>query len=291
MSRLRAILRQTTLLTDLEFRKLIRQKTAYFGIVVILLLTALICVAFYLRGIKHPKEQFEGRLLTSLLNGVAFSESVLLPSIYILLPMVVGIFTAGTFAGEYQTGLIRTVCMRPVSRWSVMFSKFFAMSIYSYVLLIALMVISYLVGGLAFGFSGDVFVFGPAFLGNPKAKIFIMPADIAWQRFLLSYALAGFTLISTAAMFIMFSAIFKKMTLAVVVSLGVYYTSYIIDALPLPLLEDIHRFMPTRYINLWKYTMAPDILWTPMSHDFVFLCLYAAAYLLIAGFVFASSDA
>jgi hypothetical protein len=138
-----------------------------------------------------------------------------------------------------------------------------------------------------FGPSGDVVVFGPAFLGK-GAKIYILPASVAWRRLLLSYFFAGYSLMSLTAMFMMFSAIFKRPSVATVIPLGIYYTSYILDALPF--MDSLHRFLPTRYLMIWKYVMAENIRWADMAHDGMFLLAYTAAYLIIGGVTFSSSD-
>ncbi|MDX9862899.1 MAG: hypothetical protein RBS99_18480 [Rhodospirillales bacterium] len=112
--------------------------------------------------------------------------------------------------------------------------------------------------------------------------------DIAWQRMLLSYFFAGYSMISICAMALMFSAILKRATIAAVVPLGVYYTSHILGWLPL--LESIQRFLPTRYLMVWKYFLAPEIPWPDILHDGAFLAVYTLAYILVAGTVFSTTD-
>lgn len=289
MSNLREKIRQIALLIDFEFRKLFRQKSAYFGGIVLLLLTVLCAIAFYydkLQG-RASRKEFAGKIIGELLNGVAFSVTVLLPAIYIILPMIVGIFTASMFAGEYQTGRIRLVALRPVSRWGIYLSKFLSMVVYSYGLLFLLFVVSCTLGWIMFGFSGDVFIAGPVFLGR-GTPVYVLNEAEGWPRMFYAYFFAGYTLISIVAMFQMFSAIFKKMATACVVPLGIYYTSYILGVLPF--MADLKRFLPTRYIMIWKYTMAPSIDWDSISHDGTFLAIYIFAYLIIGGVVFSNSE-
>ncbi len=264
-----------------------RRKIAHAGIAVSLFLTVLGALGMTVRMTKRPNKELIGRLVSEMMNGLAFSETILLPGIYMLLPMIIGIFSAASFAGEYQNGYIRTVAIRPVSRWQIFIGKFLSLSIYSYILLVILLIISYLIGSLLFGFSGDIIVFGPAFMGK-DAKIFIMPEEIAWGRLLLSYLFAGFALISLSAMFLMFSAIFKKTAIATVFPLGIYYTSYILSTLPF--MENLQRFLPTRYLMIWKYTMAENIKWDLIMHDGIFLIAYTAAYLIIGCVIFSKSE-
>lgn len=274
-------------LTDFELRKMFRRKVAHAGIVVSLLLTVLGALGIAMRMTRHPNKKMLGRLISEMMNGLAFSETILLPGIYMLLPMVIGIFSAVSFAGEYQNGYLRTVAIRPVARWQIFFAKFAALSVYSYLLLAILLVVSYTTGAILFGPSGDIIVFGPAFLGK-GSNIFIMSADVAWQRLILSYLFAGYSLISLSAMFLMFSAIFKKTAIATVFPLGIYYTSYILDALPF--MESLQRFLPTRYLMIWKYVMAENIKWDMMMHDGFFMLLYTLSYLIIGAVVFAKSE-
>lgn len=275
------------MLTDFELRKMARRKLLHAGLAVSLFLTFLAAAGIYHKTARHPHRKVASRLVTELINGVTFSETVLLPGIYMILPMVLGIFAAASFAGEYEKGHLRAVAIRPVSRWQIFIGKFVSLSLYSYLLLGILMIVSYCVGASLFGFSGDVIVFGPAFLGK-GAKVFILPESIAWRRLLLSYFFAGYSLISLTAMFMMFSAIFKRPAVATVFPLGIYYTSYILDALPF--MDSLRRFLPTRFLMIWKYVMAENVRWSDMAHDGMFLFAYTAAYLIIGGIAFSSSD-
>ncbi len=289
MSNLQEKTEQILLLTDFELRKLFRQKQGYAGLAVIALLVALCSAGVYMRihNPHHGTEKFQGQMVKELVNGISFSLTVLLPGIYILLPMVIGIFAAGSFAGELQNGQMRTVSLRSVPRFSIVLAKFISLSVYSYALLGLMLAVSYAAGAFIFGPKGDILIFGPAFLGK-GSEIFIMSSDVAFQRLFLSYFFAGYALISITAMFLMFSAIFKKMTMAVVVPLGIYFTSYILGVLPF--MENIQRFLPTRYIMIWKYTLAQDIMWDSMTGDGIFLALYTVCYLVIAAVIMNSSD-
>jgi len=277
-------------LIDFEVRKIFRQKKSLAGLMVNLLLTVLCLIGFYLRKtgtVKGHKQVFEGRLITEFINGTSFCLTVLFPAIYMIMPMILAMMAASIFAGELRTGTLRMMAVRPLSRWSMVLSKLSAVSIYSFFILFSLMGVSLILGSAFFGFGGDIIVFGPAFLGK-GAGIFIMSSDTAIERLFLAYFFCTYSLVSLSAMFIMFSVIFKNSTSAAIVPLGIYYTSYILDALPL--MENIQRFLPTRYLMLWKYTMAQDIMWDKMLSDGVYLAIYTLLYILIAGFIFNGSD-
>lgn len=283
-------MRETFALTDFEARKIFRQKKCLAGLAVNLLLTLLVLVGFYLRktgAIKGHRQEFEGRLITEFINGTSFCITVLLPAIYMIMPMVLAMMAASVLAGEQGNGTLRMMSVRPISRWNVVISKLLAVTLYSLFLLSCLFATSMALGSLFFGYGGDIIVFGPAFIGK-GAGIFIMDSDTAMERAVLAYFFCAYSLLSLSAMFIMSSVIFRNATTAAIVPLGIYYTSYILDALPL--MESIQRFLPTRYLMLWKYTMAQEIMWDRMLSDGIFLAIYTLLYVIIAGFVFNGSD-
>lgn len=289
MSNLLAKMKSLLSLTSFELRKMCRRKVAHAGILVSLFLTTLGALGVSMSMKRHPNRGVRrlGLNVWEFMNGVAFSEMMLFPGIYMILPMVIGVFTAVSFAGEYQNGYIRTVAIRPVARWQIFMGKFICISIYAFILLAILMLVSYSIGAIMFGSSGDVIIMGHALFGQGP-RFYILSSDVAIERLLLSYLFAGYSLISLSAMFLMFSAIFKKTAIATVFPLGIYYTSYILDALPF--MESLQRFLPTRYLMVWKYTLAENIPWEKMVYDGGFLLAYTLAYLIIGGIVFAKSE-
>lgn len=284
------IISEILALTDFEVKKIFKQKKCFAGIIINILLTILVLIGFYLRKsgtIKGHHQRFEGRLISEFINGTSFCLTILFPAIYIIMPMVLGMMAASIFTGERSNGSLRMLSVRPLSRWNIVISKWFALLCYGVFLVFSLFGFSLCLGSLFFGYGGDIIVFGPAFLGK-GSSIFIMNSDTATYRVIIAYLFCFFSLLSLSAMFIMFSSIFKNSTTAAIVPLGIYYTSYIVDALPL--MESVQRFLPTRYLMIWKYTMAPEILWDKIYSDGIFLAIYTFIYIMVAIFSFSTSD-
>jgi ABC-2 type transport system permease protein len=271
---------------NLELKKLLKQKHFLTGSGMILFYTALSSMGFIMHRMKKGGKKFDGALLSELMNGVTFSMCCLVPGIYMLLPMIIAIFTAAALAGEFQNGQLRTTLLRPVSRWNVYLCKFSTMCAYSFTMLAILLVITYISGAVMFGAGGDVIIFGKLFLG--KKSMFILNQSIAWQRMLLAYLLAGFSTVYLVAMYMMFAAISKKVAHTIVISLGIYYTSYIL--MSIPFMKHIHSFLPTRYLAVWKFAVMENIPWGTLSHDILINCAYIFAYLIIGGITFNMAD-
>ena len=116
---IRAKTGQTLFLTGFELRKLLKQKHIMLGVLVVSILTALCATGFYTGMKVNPDQNIEGIFLNELTRGTNFSVTVLFPAAMFLLPMLVGIFTTMSFAGELQSGIIRAVSARSVSRFSL----------------------------------------------------------------------------------------------------------------------------------------------------------------------------
>jgi len=276
-------------LTSFEFKKLFLQKRFHSGISIILIMTMFSAIAVCMRVNSEISRKAEmiATILQKYVNGINFSMLVLLSSILIILPMIVGIFAVCSFAGEYQFGQIRTMALRPVSRFSIFFAKFLSLSIFSGILLIILMIISYTAGAFLFGWSGDIYVTDPGVFGK-RVKDFFMDEHVAWIRFFLLYLFALFSLMSFVALFLMCSAVFKKTATAIVVPLGIYFTCYVIGFMPL--MEKLRPFLPTRYIFVFKHFLTPQVDWSGLCSDCVVLVLFTAAYILIGSIFFSISD-
>jgi ABC-2 type transport system permease protein len=275
-------------LLKFELTKIVRQKLLITGSGIIVFFTFLSSMGFIMHRIKNAKKTFQGEIVAELMNGIMFSMACLVPAIYILLPMIVTIFTAVNLAGEYQNGLLRTTLLRPVSKWSVYLSKFAVMSIFSAFLLFALLCISYVCGAAMFGTSGDIIIFGKIFFGAGGAKMQIMSGDIAWKRLIMIYVFAIYSMTYLVAMFMMFASLTRKVSHTIVISLGVYYTSYIL--LSIPFMKHVRDFLPTRYLAIWRYAAMSEIPWDRLGHDSLIDLAYIIGFLLIGGIIFNMSD-
>lgn len=275
-----------TNLLKFELKKIIRQNLLISGAGIITFFTVLSCMGFIMHKMKNAKKTFQGEIIAELMNGITFSMSCLVPAIYILLPMIIAIFTAVNFAGEYQNGQLRTTLLRPVSKWSVYLSKFTVMSIFSAFLLACLLCITYVCGAIMFGAYGDVIVFKELF--SAGKGFLILNEKIAWQRLIMLYTFAVYSMTYLVAMFMLFASVTKKVSHTIVISLGVYYTSYILETIPF--MKYIKDYLPTRYLAVWRVAVFSDIPWDRFRHDSLMDLAYIVGFLLIGGIIFNMSD-
>ena len=273
----RGNIRAILLLTDSEFRLLLRQKMVYVGLAVSALLVGLCCLGVHLQlNGHHAKEMVEGRLISEFINAT-----------YILLPLMVGVVAAGSMGGDIQSGLLRGPILRGVPRWGVLIAKLVSLGIYAYMMLLALLLMGYLAGALLFGVKGSVVVIGMMYFGG-DAGFFVLDGATAFFRTVIAYFLVGCSLSSLAALAVMLASLSGRMAPAALVALGVYYTSFILGVMPF--MESVRNLLPTKYMTLWKYAMAPEIIWSDIAYNGGMLAAYTIAYIGVAIVAFESRD-
>src|SRR5689334_12969129 len=119
-----------------EFIKIAAKPRSYLGMLAITILVAVIHFALKADGLSFISfvtssfEQtlsFEGNLLNG--NLVAF---IILQMLIIHIPLLVALVTGDLVSGEAATGTIRILISKPISRSSLLLSKFIAGGVYTF---------------------------------------------------------------------------------------------------------------------------------------------------------------
>ncbi|MBN2451618.1 MAG: ABC transporter permease subunit [Lentisphaeria bacterium] len=276
-------------LTRFEIRKLTAQRRSLAPLLAIALMNTLFALAFTIRLHRAGDREAHragGRLVREFMNAFVYTQTILAPCVFMLFPVILAVLGAHLLAGEFETGRLRLVLCRPVSRWQVLLAKFSALSLFSLAMLICLLTVSYGVSASLFPPTGDVIIPGPMYM--LERHVIIHAAAEAWPRLLLSYALAWPMLMSVAAMALMISMLTRHFTSAAVLTATVYFCSYIVSGIPL--LSTIHPFLPTRYLPFWRYVLLADIPWGSLLRDAGWTAGYTAVFLGLAAALFSTRD-
>ena len=276
-------------LMRLELRKVAAQRRSWAGFLAVAVMNALFAFAFVMRqrhAATRPVRGMQERLVGEFINANVYTQTILAPCMFMLFPMILAILGAHMLAGEIETGSIRLVLCRAVSRGEVLLAKFAALCAYSALMLFALLLTSWAVSSVLFEPGGDVVVFGPMFM-LPRGVV-VHPAADAVHRILLSYMLALPMLMSVCAMALMMAALTRHFTSAAILTGTVYFCSYVV--MGIPLLSTIHPFMPTRYLPFWRWVLQPEIPWGTIGMHAAWTACYTAAFLAVAGSLFSLRD-
>jgi ABC-2 type transport system permease protein len=135
-----------------EMRKLLAQKRTYLGWAGLLAIPFLEVLALYLSN-SNPHSEGEGPpfLDQALSNGMFVPLSAIAVLSFFLLPMLASMAGAYPVAGEAEQGTMKTWLSRPVSRTTVLFSKWGIAVVYVIIGMLLVWGGGLLAGGVVFG--------------------------------------------------------------------------------------------------------------------------------------------
>jgi ABC-2 type transport system permease protein len=231
-----------------EFLKIAAKPRSYIGVGAITLIVGLILVALKIDGhnfisfATRPFEQslsFEGNILNG--NLVAF---IILQMLIIHVPLLIALVTGDLISGESAMGTIRLLLTKPISRTSILFSKYLAGCIYTFFLLLWMGFIALVIGKLLFG-TGDLVVL------NSDGLIILQNADLGW-RFLTGFVVDYLSLVTVATLSLTFSCFSENSIGPIVSTMAVIILFSIMGALNVDFLQKIQPYLFTTHMLAWR---------------------------------------
>ncbi|HET6227473.1 MAG TPA: ABC transporter permease subunit [Bacteroidia bacterium] len=231
-----------------EFLKIAAKPRSYIGVGAITLIIALILFALKIDGhnfisfATRPFEQslsFEGNILNG--NLVAF---IILQMLIIHVPLLIALVTGDLISGESAMGTIRLLLTKPISRTSLLFSKYLAGCIYTLVFLLWMGFIALVVGKYLFG-TGDLVVL------NSDGLIILQDHDLGW-RFFTGFLTSYLSLIMIATLSLTFSCFSENSIGPIVSTMAVIILFNIMGALNVEFLQKIQPYLFTTHMLAWR---------------------------------------
>jgi len=232
---------------SIELFKIFNRKRSYIGFVAVLAMVLLVLLAFYYEGkdmFSFITQNLEDTFILqgNIVNGNMFAY-IVLKSLWVHFPILVALVTGDLVSGEEQSGTLRIVLTRPVSRFTLITAKFVSAIIYVASLVVFMAILSIGLGYLAFG-KGDLLV-----LMN---TVNIFPEnDILWR--MVSAYLYGILSMSTiAALSIFLSAITKNSLAAILGTIVIVIVLTFISLFSIPVLNSLKPFLFSSYTSSWQ---------------------------------------
>ena len=192
------------------------------------------------------------------------------------------IIAAGIVAGEFNSGTIKLLLIRPLKRWKVLLSKYLAVLMFALDALIILFIASFLVGGIFYGFNGV----SQPYLGFTNGNV--IEINMLWHIF-TTYAYACVNLLMMVTFAFMISTVFRNNSLAVGISLFLMFTGNLLVTL-------LSKYSWVKYIlfantNLTVYTDGtPVVKGMTMTFSLLVLAAYFIIFNVISWLVFNKRD-
>jgi ABC-2 type transport system permease protein len=269
-----------------ELIKIAAKPRSYIGIGAITFIVGIILFAMKLDGnnfigmITRPFEQslsFEGNILNG--NFIAF---IILQMLIIHVPLLIALVTGDLISGEASMGTIRLLLTRPVSRTSILFSKYIAGCVYTLIMLLWLMFIALIIGKVLFG-TGDLIV------TNSDGLMVFHGKDIAW-RFASGFSLAFLSLITVATLSLTLSCFSDNSIGPIVSTMAVIIIFTIIGTMDIPVLEKVQPYLFTNHMLAWRNFFEDPLPVESILRSCFILIFHIIALLFVAVYKFNKKD-
>jgi len=277
-------------LLKLEVLKLIRSRSFLLSFIALATFVALMLWGFYSYAERKAGEQVTSQFKytyesKSYFNGLTFALYSVMFSFSLLIPIFVAMTAGSQIAGERQAGTLRMICVRPVSRVSLLLSKFLVVAFYTYLLVAFFIGLNLLVGLLFVGW-GDLQLYpGALNLVDEPGKVL---RDEALWRFAYASLSGTWALLVIAAITILFSVLFDNPATATVATLALYLVFHIVDRVEF--FEHLRPFFFTTDMDFWRDVFKPEIPWQSFGRYGSICGAYTFGILLLAVAIFDRKD-
>jgi ABC-2 type transport system permease protein len=269
-----------------ELIKIAAKPRSYIGIGAITLIIAIILFAMLIDGlgfisfVTQPFEQslsFEGNILNG--NLIAY---IILQMLIIHVPLLIALVTGDLISGEGAMGTIRLLVTKPISRTSILFSKYIAGCAYTFVMLLWMIFLALIVGKILFG-TGDLMVL------NGNGLVIFNEQDIAW-RFACGFSLAFLSLVMIATLSLTLSCFSDNSIGPIVSTMAIIILFTIISNLDVPVLQNIQPYLFTNHMVAWRNFFEDPIPTAKILKSCGILMIHIVGLLSVAVYTFNKKD-
>jgi ABC-2 type transport system permease protein len=269
-----------------EIIKIAARPRSYISLLAVGVLTGVILFAMKSDGLSYISlvtASFEQTLSFSgnVLNGnlVAF---IILQMLVIHIPLLIALVTGDMVSGEAAAGTLRMLGTKPISRISLMLSKFIAGYVYTLIVLVWLAILSLGAGILLFG-TGDVIVL------NSDGLVVLQESDVGW-RFAGAFAVAFLSLATVAALSGTLSCFTDNSIGPIVVTMSVIILFTIINTLDVSVFDRVRPFLFTTHMASWRSFFEDPLPKSSIISSMLILILHIAVFMGAAFYQFSKKD-
>jgi ABC-2 type transport system permease protein len=277
-------------LLKLELEKLFRSRGFYLSFAVLVGFVVLMLWGFYTyaarktggQAVEQFKYTYESK---QYFNGLTFALYSVLFSFTLLLPIFVSMSAGSQIAGEARAGTLRMICTRPISRASLVLSKFLVTALHTFLLLAFFIGLNLLVGLIFVGWGNLELYPGPLNLVDVPGKIM---RDDALMRFGYAAVTGTWALLVVAALALLCSVVFDSPVQATVMTIAAYLTLYIVGRVEF--FEHLRPYFFTTDMEFWRDVFKPEIPVQSLWHYACICGAYTAGLLLSTVIIFERKD-
>jgi len=272
-------------LVRIELYKIFRKWRTYIGFFAIAVIVLVIEIALlvegenYLRFLTRNLESifvFEGNFMNSYLISY-----IVLGALGIHIPFLITLVSGDLLAGEATAGTYRMLITRPITRIQLLTAKVLAGTIYTFLMVLFLAVLSLGLGFILFG-TGELIVI-------TDVLIIFAREDILW-RFVIAYGIASLSMMVVTSLAFFFSSLVENAIGPIVSTMAVIIVFYILSAIDIELLQSLKPYLFTTYMQSWRVIFTTPVEMTELYQAIVVLSLHIIVFLSLTFYLFSRKD-
>jgi ABC-2 type transport system permease protein len=197
-------------------------------------------------------------------------------------PLLIAFVTGDMISGESAMGTIRLLLTKPISRSSILLSKFLASCVYTLVVVLCLVFMSVVLGKLLFG-TGDLIVL------KSDGLIVFQQFDVNW-RFFYGFVVAFLSLVTVATLSLTLSCYSENSIGPIVSTMGIILLFTIVGTLEVPVFDTIKPFLFTTHMAAWRYFFDDPLSLKQIFYSIGILVAHIVGLLMLALYKFNKKD-
>lgn len=273
-------------LLQIELFKIFKRPRTYISFAAIAAIVLLIQLALYVDADSYIQLLLQSIESTFTIDGKIangyFVCYFILQTLLIHVPLLIALIGGDMIAGEANMGTLRLLASKPISRSTLLLSKFIASAIYTLSLLLWMAFLSLLLSMLIFG-MGDLLVFKSAQIVQLKQS------DVMW-RYFAAFGFAAVAMITVAALSFFLSLFAENSIGPIVATMSIVIVFTILTTMDLPLFNLMKPYLFTSHMLGWKGFFDNPVNYSSILKSAGVLLLHIFAFVGTAIYIFRKKD-
>lgn len=244
-----------------ELWKLFGKKRTYIGFGAFLIAQIGMLIAFRYTNWQRDVERLlagNGYFAEQFISALTVSVFMLIPQIILLLPLYATLVGGDTVAKEAEDGTLRMILARPISRLRLLFLKWLAGVIFSFVLVLVLGAMALLLARVLFPWKG-MFVFVPGLVFS------VLEPGTGLKYYVCSHLFMGVNAVVMFSIAFMFSCWNMKPAAATILALSVLFLNLVLENIPF--FERYREWFLPHHFRSWLFVFDQPTPWARLAES------------------------
>ncbi len=267
-----------------ELWKLFGKRRTYIGFgAFILVQTGMLLMFRFTRAQANMERTLAGNgyLAQEYISALTVAVIMLIPQVMLLMPLYTTLVGGDLVAKEAEEGTLRMILSRPISRFRLLFTKWFAGVVFAALLVMVL-------GGTALLLARIWFPWRGMFVSLPQSGFNVLSASEGFKLYVWSLGFMTLNASVGVGMAFMFSCFNMKPAAATILGLSLLIVSLVLEHIPY--FDTYQEWFPTYHFQTWMRIYTQPTPWDAVGQTLSVLLALNVTTFLIGAAAFQARD-